>query len=98
MSHFMADITLPRHFDEEFISLIPSQRAHVNALAERGTVTSYSLSLDRSRLWVTLDAASEQEAMEIMYTFPLFRCFQVRLYPLTFHHMSMMSLIKVSLN
>ena len=94
----MVDITLPTHFDEEFVSLIPSQRAHVNNLMERGTVMGYSLALDRSRLWVTLIARTEQEAMDIVSTFPIFKYFQVRVYPLAFHNMATMSLTKVSLN
>lgn len=98
MNQFMVDVTLPAHFDEEFVSLIPSQRAHVNDLMERGTVMAYSLALDRSRLWVTLIARTEQEAMDIISAFPIFKYFQVKVYPLAFHNMATMSLTKVSLN
>jgi hypothetical protein len=47
MNQFMADITLPVQFDQEFVSLIPRQQAHINDLMDQGTVTGYSLSLDR---------------------------------------------------
>jgi muconolactone delta-isomerase len=98
MNQFMADITLPVQFDQEFVSLIPRQRAHINDLMERGTVTGYSLSLDRSKVWVSLVARTEQEAIRIISAFPLFKYFQVKVYPLAFHNMATMSLTKVSLN
>jgi hypothetical protein len=51
---FMASIALPSDPPEEFFSVIPAQRMHIDQMIRKGVVTSYSLSLDGSRLWVTL--------------------------------------------
>ena len=98
MAHFMVDIALPADPTEEFISLIPRQRAQVEKLLEQGTVVSYSLSLDRTRLWIILHAKHQREAMEILATFPMFPWFDVSLHPLMFHNTSMIPLLKVSMN
>lgn len=47
---------------------------------------------------MTLVARTEQEAIRIISAFPLFKYFQVKVYPLAFHNMATMSLTKVSLN
>ncbi len=97
MNQYLFDITLPDHLTEEFISLIPIQRAHIDSLMVKGLVTSYGLAFDRSRLWVTLLAESEEAAHHLLNTFPLHKFFQATLYPMAFHNMSL-SLAKVSLN
>lgn len=98
MGHYMADISIPAEPNAEFLALIPAQRAHVEKLLERGTVTGYSLSLDRTRLWMTLTAQNDLEAMEIVKTFPLYQYFRISVHPLLFHNTSLRNLLKVSLN
>ena len=97
MNQYLFDITLPDHLTEEFVSLIPLQRAHIDSLMVKGLVTSYGLAFDRSKLWVTLLAESEHAAHQTLSTFPLYRFFRATLYPMAFHNMSL-SLTKVSLN
>ncbi len=88
MNQYLFDIALPDQLTEEFVSLIPSQRLHIDTLMVKGVVTSYGLAHDRSRVWVTMRAESEERAHEIVRRFPLFRFFTVRLYPLAFHNMT----------
>ncbi len=98
MAQFMVDIQLPADPDPEFFELIPHQRSHIDKLLEQGIVTGYSLSLDRLRLWITLNARTEQEAVDILTGFPMFGYFEPTIYPLMFHNSSLMSILKVSLN
>lgn len=98
MAQFILDIQIPMNPDEEFFELIPLQRAHIDKLLEQGTVMSYSLSLDRSRLWVTMNARTEREAIEILSASPMFKYFEPTIHPLMFHNTSLMSQLKVSLN
>ena len=97
MNQYLFDISLPEDISEEFIALIPRQRAHIDALMVKGIVMSYSLAIDRSKLWVTLLAHSEESAKETLKSFPMYRFFAVKMYPLAFHNMTV-SLTKVSLN
>jgi hypothetical protein len=94
----MIDILLPVEPNVEFFSLIPAQRTHIENLLERGTVMSYSLSLDRSRLWIYLNARNERDALDILKAFPLYQYFELSIHPLAFHNNTSRSLLKVSLN
>ena len=67
----MVEFELPEVLSEEFIRLIPSQRNFVNHLLAEGKIRSYSLSLDRSRLWAIFAAETEFEVLEMIAQFPL---------------------------
>jgi hypothetical protein len=68
---YMVTFDLPKYFDDEFTSLIPAQRAVVNRLMQGGIITSYAVSLESSKLWVTMIAESEIEVKEIIEGFPI---------------------------
>lgn len=68
---FMIELELPESPTEEFFALIPRQRYVINNMLAEGRVKAYSLSLDRSRLWVVALAASEFEALELISEMPL---------------------------
>ena len=86
MNQYLIDIDLPRSPSEEFIELIPSQRAHVNALMAEGKVASYSLSMDRSRLWVIVNAETSDAARGIIASFPIIASIKFRIHELAFHN------------
>jgi muconolactone delta-isomerase len=98
MNSFIATIDLPWKPDEEFKSLIPQQKAQVDGLMNVGVITSYSLSVDRTRLWVTIEAESGEKAHEIIDKFPLRRYMEVRIDELMFHNTLSFSLPQMFLN
>jgi hypothetical protein len=55
----MITIKLPDELTEDFVLLIPRQRAHIDQLMDEGKVLQYSLASDRTTLWVTIVAESE---------------------------------------
>ncbi len=71
MSTFFIDITLKKAFSEEFVALIPRQRKLVNELMNNGVIINYALAIDRSKLWVTIEAKDEREVMDTLASFPL---------------------------
>lgn len=93
----MIEFELPEIMDEEFMALIPKQRFVINQMLAEGTIKSYSLAMDRSRLWVILAANSEFEAMELVTTFPLSDFMTPSLSELMFHNSADM-LMQFSLN
>jgi hypothetical protein len=95
---FMANIALPPDPPEEFFSLIPAQRAYCNQLIRKGVITSYSLSLDRSSLWVTLRGHSEEEVAGVVEKFPLIRWMEIEIQQLMFRETAATSMPPVSLN
>ncbi len=73
MSTFFVDIELKKAFSIEFINLIPAQRKLVNQLMDEGVIVNYALSMDRSKLWLTIEAKGEQEVMDVLSQFPLIK-------------------------
>lgn len=98
LNDYMLSISLPSHPPKEFVLLIPAQRAHVNKLMGKGIITSYSLSYDRSQLWVTVRSHSEEEVVELVAKFPLIRWMEVEIQQLMFRNASEAALPPVSLN
>ena len=98
MAQYMIEVSLPTEPDTEFFAMIPQQQAHIIKLLEQGVIMGYSLSLDRSKLWIAMNAQNERDAAEILAAFPMFKYFEPTIYPLMFHNTSLMSLIKVSMN
>ena len=98
MNQYMAEVYLPHVIPQDLINLIPAQRAQINKLFEDGSLRSYSLSWDRSRLWVVLVAESEHGAYEILDQMPIMPYCNAEVYQLMFHDMATHELPRLSLN
>lgn len=83
---FMVVFRLPEELTDEFLDLLPQQRARVTELFEEGVLLSYALSLEHSRMWAVFNAASEMAVLEHLATLPLSRFMQVRVSMLTFYN------------
>lgn len=68
---YMVSFDLPQPFPIEFVEKIPAQRVLINELMAKGKLKSYSLSADRSKLWMILWALSEEEIYELIAEMPL---------------------------
>lgn len=75
MTSYMVEIDLPDNYTEEFEQRIPHQRFMVNKLMEKGTIISYSLALDKGKLWVTALAASKTQIRNMISSMPLYDFF-----------------------
>jgi muconolactone delta-isomerase len=98
MKQYMADINLPKPLPSEFISLIPEQRKAINELMAEGVISTYSLTLDRSKLWVIFFAESETDAMKHISSFPLFKFMNIKIHELAFHENASIRTPHFSLN
>jgi muconolactone delta-isomerase len=94
----MINITLPEYLDEDFIALIPEQRNHIDLLMSKAVVTSYSLSVDRSKLWVTMNAKNGKNVEEILHSFPIADYITYEITELFFHNSSSFLFPTMSLN
>jgi hypothetical protein len=70
MKSYMVNIALG-DFSEEFMSLIPLQRAQVSILMQSNRLVSYAVSMDRANLWMTLNAENEHEVESLITAMPL---------------------------
>jgi hypothetical protein len=49
MNQYLVDLDLPEELSDEFLSLIPHQREHVDQMMADGVLSSYALSSDRRK-------------------------------------------------
>lgn len=95
---FMVDFSLPESLSEEFMSLIPYQRAMIGKLFKEGKLVNYALSLENSRLWAVFNADSELEVMDLLADLPLSEFMQVEISMLTFYNDAAPAMPHFSLN
>lgn len=95
---FMVDFTLPNTLTTNFMDLVPAQRAIVNRFLQEGKLSSYSLSLDKSKLWAVFNANSEVEVMDMVADFPLAGFMDMEISLLTFNHTSKSEVLVFSMN
>ncbi len=95
---FMVVFRLPEELSDEFLDLLPEQRARVTELFEEGVLLSYALSLEHSRLWAVFQATSEMAVLEYIATLPLSSYMQVRVSILTFYNTHSEAVPNFSLN
>lgn len=93
----MIEFDLPGIFTEEFLALIPRQRYVINTMLAEGVIKSYSLSMDRSKLWMVMLAGSESEIMENITRMPLSNYMAPNISELMFHNAAD-SVMQFSLN
>lgn len=86
-------------FSDDMAAIIPMQRERVVELFEDGKLLTYSVSQQRNFIWCVVQADSEQEAMEIVASFPLHPYFtDIACHSLLFHNMLPATLPGLSLN
>ena len=95
---YLVTFDLPKYFDDEFISLIPAQRAVVDTLMKNHIITSYAVSLESSNLWVTMIAGNEFEVNEIIAGFPISEKSNYKISKLAFRNTVNSFVPKFSLN
>lgn len=98
MYQFMIDITLPGVFTNEFMTLVPKQRAQVDRLLSERRLTSFSLARDRSKCWATMLAESEAEVQAVLASFPLRDFMKVKIHQLQFVENAPSLVAYISLN
>ena len=85
--------------NDEFEMSIPQHRRYVNRLFVDGILLSYSVSLQRNAIWCVISAETEQEAMDVVHSFPLYKFFtDINCHQLLFHNTQSMLLPDISLN
>ena len=96
LKQYMVIFNIPSPLSEEMLDLIPEQRAAMDELFTTGKLLSYTVSLDRSKLWAIFLAEEESELFSYIDRFPMtsFMDFDYKeiMFHNTVHLMPMMSL------
>ncbi|MBL0103721.1 MAG: hypothetical protein IPP51_08160 [Bacteroidetes bacterium] len=98
MLQYMVTVTLPEVFSPRFVSLIPEQRAMVHEMMDEGVILNYSLSHNRTTLWITMIAKTEADVLHQISRFPLARYMKSEITELMFHHVAEFVMPEPSLN
>ena len=96
--HYMVDFTLPSVLSDEFIDLIPTQRAEVDLLLKEGKLVNYMLALEDAKLWAVFNANSEYEVMQLIAELPLTSFMEVKISQLTMHNTPQEAMPAFSMN
>lgn len=84
MNYYIVSSKVPA-LSEGMIRKIPEHRAVIDRLMKVGQIMNYALAADRSRLWITLCADTETDAMDILAKLPLIEYLDFEISPLAFH-------------
>ncbi|MBC8048170.1 MAG: hypothetical protein H7Y00_15330 [Fimbriimonadaceae bacterium] len=98
MAEFVIDCNLHNPHSDAFMQLIPSQRAVVNDMMFEGKIINYSVSMDRKKLWMVMQADSEEDVIDLLSKFPLIQFMDCEIFPLLFHNSPQRSFAQISLN
>ena len=86
MAAYLFQFELPE-FSDDIAVTVPMHREVINKLFSEGRIVSYSVSIHRNLIWCVINAEDEQEAMELVLAFPLYKFFvDVSCHPLLFHN------------
>ena len=97
MEQYLIEMFLPE-MTEDFVELIPSQREYINDCMSKGSVRSYALSADRSKVWIVFNTKSELEMKRILNRFPIIKMVTYKSFPLMFHNSMELMIPAISLN
>lgn len=95
---WMVELSLLRTDDPEFASRIPEQRMTVGRLMSAGTIISYTLNADRSKLWTVIIAPEEKDVERILRSFPIISWTRYTVHELFFHEYAFGGALRMSLN
>jgi hypothetical protein len=98
MNQYLVDLDLPEELSDEFLSLIPHQREHVDQMMADGVLSSYALSSDRRKVWAIIYAESEMDVENALNTMPLIDFMEPTIYQLAFYNVAGSGLPIISLN
>lgn len=94
----MVEMTLPDYWPRALAEAIPEQRRIVNELLAEGTIQSYSVSADRTRVWIVFVVDDDPAAVDaLLADFPIVRFATYEWHPLLFTNDSS-SVMHYSLN
>ncbi|MBL7777460.1 MAG: hypothetical protein JNK66_04070 [Chitinophagales bacterium] len=94
----MITVMLPAFLSGEFMELIPQQRKYISQMFDTGIINGYSLSTDRSKLWVVMLCKNEAEVHATMDKFPIREYVEYTVNELMFHESAKVIVPAISMN
>lgn len=83
---YMVEFELLDAFTNDFLEKIPKQQQQIDLMMSKGIIKSYSLALNRSKLWLIAGAEDEFGIMKIIDKLSLSEFMIPSIVPLMFHN------------
>ncbi|MFM2375684.1 MAG: hypothetical protein RLZZ165_781 [Bacteroidota bacterium] len=98
MHKYMVTILLPAVQTNEYMALIPKQRAMIVELLAAGKLSSFSLGREREKAWMVASCKDREALKSMLRKFPMHRFFEYEISELVIHDTEFMGLPKMVLN
>ncbi len=95
---FMIDFDLPETLDAEVLKLIPAQREWISQLFYEKILMSFTLTLDRSKMWTVVEADDKAEVESILHDMPLLKWVQYTIHEVAVHEQVYLGIPQPSVN
>lgn len=95
---FIVEIKLPEILDQHLIDILPSQYTEIGNMMNDGIISSFMLSDNAQKAWLTLDAESIKEVDNILCAFKLYDFVEIEISELSIAEMSTPTVPSFSLN
>ncbi|MCP4438982.1 MAG: hypothetical protein GY810_08575 [Aureispira sp.] len=82
---YMVAFELPSAWSSQYQDSADAQRALIKTWLKEGVISSYSMSLNRSKLWLVVQALSEFDVMSLIAELPLSNYMVPSIAPLMAH-------------
>jgi len=94
----MVELNIPKLLPNNFVDLVPLQREIIADLLSENKIISYTLSIDRTKLWIIVNAIHKSEVMDILDILPLTKFLTFKIHELMFHNKQEFNIPQPSLN
>jgi hypothetical protein len=64
-------VSIQFFMDEDFMSMVPKHRVHINSLIEKGIIDYYSVSMETQRSWMIINAENKKQVEAYLEQSPL---------------------------
>ena len=98
MSYFMLSISLPDDWGMDFVSKVPTQKNQLDDLMRKGSINSFHLSTDRTKMWILMEADNEVEVMKLLADFVLLDDMEIEINQIAFSQNVNLMMHRYSLN
>jgi len=98
MNQYLVEAEIKATWGEDLAELLPRQKVHLHQLMNDGTLTFYCIAQDQSKVWASIQAASEKEALELIEAMPMSNFISVTLHELALSELAGAGLPAISLN
>lgn len=71
LRQYMVEFDIPQPLTDDFLEMIPEQRAVIDKLFSDGKLLSYTVASDRRRVWAVIIAESESELLSYIDILPM---------------------------